>query len=170
MIESIEKRQSVRAFKSDPISDELITEALRMAVLAPSAGNLQARDFIVVRDEETKSRLAAAAHNQDFIRTAPVVVVCCANLERIQNYGPRGRDLYCLQDVAASVEHILLYAASQGYGGCWVGAFEETSVSAILGIPRHARPVAMVPLGVPEREGKRTSRLTLDEVVHKEKW
>ena len=170
IVDAIERRQSVREFTKDPVPDVFINEALRMATLAPSAGNLQARDFIVVRDEETKSRLATAAHGQDFIRTAPVVVVCCANMERIENYGPRGRELYCLQDVASSVENLLLYATSQGFGSCWVGAFEETSISAILEIPRHSRPVAMIPIGVPKTERRSPSRLPLEEVVHIEKW
>ncbi len=170
LVECIERRHSVRAFKKDPVPDDFVDEALRLAILAPSAGNLQARDFVVVRDDEMKSKLAVAAHGQHFLRSAPVVIVCCANLERIESYGPRGRELYCLQDVAASAEHLMLYATSQGYGACWVGAFEERAVSTALGIPKEVRAVAMIPIGVPEKEGRGTSRLPLSDVVHKEKW
>lgn len=170
LVECIEKRHSVRAFTNDPVPGEFLDEALRMAALAPSAGNLQARDFIVVRDEETRSKLVVAARGQHFLREAPVVVVCCANLERIESYGPRGRELYCLQDVAASIENLLLYATSKGFGTCWVGAFEERAVSAILNIPLRVRPVAMIAIGVPEKAGKKTPRLRMKEVVHRERW
>ena len=123
LVECIERRISVRSFAENDVPDEVVKEALRLAQLAPSAGNLQARDFIIVRDPGTKSRLARAAFGQAFIEEAPVVIVCCANLSRIRNYGARGTDLYCLQDAAAAVEHIMLYICSQGFGSCWVGAF-----------------------------------------------
>lgn len=91
----IENRTSIRVFTQDPVDDSIITEGLRLANLAPSAGNLQARDFVVVRDVGTKRELMEAAYRQDFIRSAPVLVVFCANLDRIKHYGDRGASLYC---------------------------------------------------------------------------
>ncbi|UCE80655.1 MAG: nitroreductase family protein, partial [Methanobacteriota archaeon] len=105
---AIEGRTSIRVFKADPVDDTIILEGLRLANLAPSAGNLQARDFVVVRSQKTKKLLESAAYGQDFVETAPVVVVFCANLERIAHYGDRGRQLYCLQDVAAAVQNMML--------------------------------------------------------------
>ena len=90
--ECIEGRTSIRVFKPDPVEDEVVNEALRMANLAPSAGNLQARDFIVVKGASTKKALAEAAYGQDFVRTAPVVVVFCADLERIRTLRRQGQD------------------------------------------------------------------------------
>jgi nitroreductase len=168
--EAIEKRASVRAFTDDPVPDELVMETLRLGTLAPSAGNLQARDFVVVRSPETKAKLAKAAFGQEFVEKAPVVIVCCANLTRIRNYGIRGTGLYCLQDVAACVENMMLYVASQGYGSCWVGAFDETQVTKILELPENVRPVVILPVGMPKDPPRRTPRLKLDTVVHKEKW
>jgi len=170
LVESIEKRWSVRGFTEDPVPDEIVMETLRMATLAPSAGNLQARDFIVVRDPETRRQLARAAFGQDFVEQAPVVIVCCSNLARIRNYGVRGTSLYCIQDVAASVENMLLYVTSQGYGSCWVGAFDEMEVCRLLGLPENVRPTAMLPIGRPSESPRKTPRLKIDTLVHKEKW
>ena len=99
-----------------------------------------------------------------------MVIVVCANLVRIRNYGIRGTELYCLQDSAAAVEHILLFTASKGYGSCWVGAFDEREVAQALNLPECARPVAMLPIGRPKEAWRRTPRLQLDTVTHKEKW
>jgi nitroreductase len=170
LVQSIESRMSVRGYTAENVPDELVDEALRLAVLAPSAGNLQARDFIVVRNKGMRDKLAEAAFGQDFLRQAPVVIVCCANLTRIRNYGDRGATLYCLQDVAAAVEHILLYAASKGFGTCWVGAFDEAKVCQVLSLPAHARPVALIPIGRPKAQPRRTPRLDMDTVVHRERW
>ena len=166
----IEGRTSIRVFKPDPVPEEIVDEGLRLANLAPSAGNLQARDFIVVRNHATKKRLMEAAFGQDFIETAPVVVVFCANLDRIAHYGDRGRTLYCLQDVAAAIQNMALYLHSRGLGSVWVGAFDEGRAAAALGVPAHVRPVAMLPVGYPAEKGVHRRRLPLPELVHRESW
>jgi nitroreductase len=170
LVESIEKRWSVRSFTADPVPEEMVLETLRMGTLAPSAGNLQARDFIVVRDPETRKQLAKAAFGQDFVEQAPVVIVCCSNQARIRNYGVRGTDLYCLQDTAAAAENMLLYITSREYGSCWVGAFDEMQVGRLLGLPENVRPTVMLPIGKPQEVPRRTPRLKIDTVVHREKW
>ena len=90
--ELIRKRGMVRAFRPDPLPEELVQRLLRNAVRAPSAGNLQPWEFIVVRDGETKRRLAEAALGQMFLAEAPVVIATCRNLERnAKRYGDRRR-------------------------------------------------------------------------------
>jgi len=166
----IEGRTSTRVFIADPVDEKTVVEALRMANLAPSAGNLQARDMIVVRNDGVKRLLVEAAYGQEFIRIAPVVIVFCANMERIAHYGERGTELYALQDVAAAIENMMLFLHGRGVGSVWVGAFDERKVAEALGTPEHARPVAMVPIGYPAERGVRRKRLAVDEVVHWEKW
>ncbi len=78
--EAIEKRRSIRKFKSDSISDKYLMEIIESARLAPSGCNAQPWRFKIVKDVETKSKLAVAAHNQSFIATAPAVIVCCADV------------------------------------------------------------------------------------------
>lgn len=170
IVECIEGRTSIRVFKTDPVDEEVVDEALRLANLAPSAGNLQARDFVVVRALTTKKALMDAAYGQDFVRSAPVVVVCCADLERIKHYGDRGRALYCLQDVAAAIENMMLYLHSKGLGSVWVGAFDERKAAETLGLPEHVRPVAIVPIGFPAEKGVRRGRAQQSQIVHREKW
>lgn len=170
VVECIEGRTSIRVFKPDPVDDALIEEALRLANLAPSAGNLQARDFIIVKDSQTKKALMQAAYGQEFVRTAPAVVVVCANIERIQHYGDRGRTLYCLQDAAAAIENLVLFFHSKGIGTVWVGAFDEARARDALSLPDKVRPVAIVPIGYPAEKGIRRKRLPQSDIVHREKW
>lgn len=166
----IENRTSVRVFKQDPVDEAIVMEALRLANLAPSAGNLQARDFVVVRDVRVKRALMEAAFKQDFVRSAPVVVVFCANLDRIAHYGERGRNLYCLQDVAAAVENLMLFLTSKGIGTVWVGAFDERRCAEALSLPPSARPVAIVPIGYPAEPGVRRKRIPPERLLHKDGW
>jgi nitroreductase len=170
LVECFEKRRSVRSFSDEPVPDEVIENALLVANLAPSAGNLQARDFIVVRNEDTKRALLEASPGHKFLMDAPVIIVCCANFDRIIQYGPRGKNLFCIQDVSASVENMLLYIAASGYGACWIGTFDEKKVAAALGLPLHVRPLTIMPVGKPKKEGTKPPRVKIDGLVHRERW
>jgi len=79
--EAIEKRRSIRKFKTDPVPDEHITDLLNAARLAPSGCNAQPWRFKIIKDQETKLKLSQAAYDQSFIAEAPVVMVCCADIK-----------------------------------------------------------------------------------------
>lgn len=170
LTEAIRKRRSIRRFKSDPIEDKIIERIIELGNMAPSAGNLQPRDFIIVTDKDQRFALAQAALNQTFIYDAPVVVVVCANYERAASYGSRGRDLYCIQDSAAAIENMLLSIVDFGLASCWVGAFNEKKVSQILTLPPHVRPVALLPIGHPAEEKNSSYRISLDGLIHRNRW
>jgi len=163
---AIERRCSVRRFSSAEVSASTVHKILEAAIRAPSAGNRQPWQFIVVRRAEVKQALAQAAYGQDFVVEAPVVIVVCADPERsAMRYGARGRELYCLQDTAAATEHILLAATALGLGCCWVGAFDEKAAARALMLPGHLRAVAIVPIGQPAEPMERTPRRPLSEVT-----
>ncbi len=118
---------------------------------APSAGNMQPWQFIIVKRPELKANLAEAAHGQKFVQDAPVVIVVLADPGRSAGrYGSRGSDLYCIQDTAAAVQNMLLAVVGFGLGACWVGAFDEQAAGRVLELPGHLRPVAMIPIGYPK--------------------
>jgi hypothetical protein len=168
--DAILNRHSARSFSAKAPSADVISEIIKYAHLAPSAGNLQARDFIIVDDIKIRKELSMAALNQQFIVEAPVNIVMCANLNRISSYGKRGMELYCIQDCAAAVEHILLVAVDKGLGACWVGAFNEKEVSKILNLPSHIRPVAIIPIGYPKEKPTLTSRIDIKKLIHYNTW
>ena len=169
--EMIKERRSIRAFSDRDISDgdvELLVEA---ACWAPSAGNRQPWEFVVVRGWEGKRRLVEAAHGQSFIAEAPVVFVVCADPGRsASRYGRRGVELYCLQDTAAAVQNLLLTAAANGLGGCWIGAFDEDRAARAVGAPAGVRPIAIVPVGYPAESPPPRPRRRLSEVIHRERF
>ena len=96
--DAIEKRRSIRKFKRKPVPDEQIMALIEAARLAPSASNTQPWRFKIVSDDDTKAKLAEAAYHQSFVAQAPVVLVCCADLQgyfegikaRSQEFGKEG--------------------------------------------------------------------------------
>lgn len=170
LMEAITKRRSVRKYLEKDVADDVVKKLIEIGNLAPSAGNLQARDFIVVREKKTREALARAALNQEFVAEAPVDIVVCTNEKKIWRYGSRGKTLYTYQDSAASAMLIMLAALEYGLGSCWVGAFDEDAVRKILQIPEHARPVIIIPLGYPAEQPEMRKRATLHEYLHEERW
>ena len=169
LFEAIKIRRSTRAFSGEEVPEREVEKLLEAARLAPSAGNIQPREFVVVRKAETKRRLAEAALDQHFIAEAPVVIVVCADEDRsAHGYGSRGVNLYCIQDTAAAIENILLAACALGLGACWVGAFRELEVRRILNVPLGVRPVAIIPVGRPAERPRVRHERPLREMIHRE--
>ena len=162
---AIQARQSIRAFQDAPVPDHLIDTILNAAIRAPSEGNLQPWRFFVVKNERVKQALAIAALDQMFIAEAPVVVVVCIDLGATAPYGTRGKDLYSIQSTAAAIEHILLTVTSLELGACWVGAFKEEKVTALLDLDDRIRPVALIPMGYPAEHPPSRRRKPVKDVT-----
>jgi len=169
VLEAIKGRRSIRAFKNQGVPAEIVEELIDAARWAPSAGNIQPWEFIIVRKPRIKRRLVETALGQMFIEEASVVIVVCADEERSsQGYGVRGKTLYCIQDTAAAMQNIHLTAYSLGLGTCWVGAFREEETRKILKIPRGMRPVAIIPVGYPAEAPTARMRKSTSQIVHYE--
>ncbi len=169
VFEAIQSRRSIRAYKGTEVPDEAVTKLVEAAQWAPSAGNIQPWEFVVVRRQKTKHQLVEAALGQSFIDEAPVVIVVCADERRsARSYGQRGKALFCLQDTAAAIQNMHLAAHALGLGTCWIGAFDEDKVRRILSVPSGVRPVALIPLGYPDESPSSRRKRSMSEIVHSE--
>ena len=165
VFEAIRQRQSIRTFQGREIEPEKLQAVLTALNQAPSAGNLQAYQVWLVRDRALREALVRAALEQEFIAQAPVVLVFCAAPARAAKYGARGETLYALQDATVAAAYAQLAALALGLGTCWVGAFSEEQVSQALRLPGDQRPVALLPIGYPAENTRRTARRPLEELV-----
>lgn len=171
VFDAIKGRRSVRAYTSEEVSEEEVEKLIEAARWAPSAGNIQPWEFVIVTNAEAKRKLAEAALHQTFIEEAPVVIVVCADVARSSwGYGSRGANLYCLQDTAAATENILLAAHALGLATCWVGAFHEDEAGKAINTPRNVRPVAIVPVGRPARKPSAPAKRSIREIVHYDRF
>ena len=161
----IKIRRSVRDYKSDPVPEESLKKILDAARLAPSAHNSQQWKFIVVRNLEKRKQLARAAHNQNFIAQAPIVIIAVSlDPEHLMSCGVPA---YAV-DLAIAADHMSLVAVEEGLGTCWIGAFSQQEVKEILQIPEQYKVVALLPIGFPADQPKPKSRKDLEEIVCEE--
>ncbi len=167
VLEAIKGRRSIRSYVPSEIDVKQLEAVFEAAIWAPSAGNLQPWEFIVVDDKEVMRRLARASLNQMWMVEASSIIAVCADLDRTGViYGERGRRLYAIQDCAAATQNMLLAAYSQGLGTCWVGAFYDDEVKRILNLPNNVRPLALITIGQPRERPTTPSRRGLKEIVH----
>ena len=151
----LKRRQSIREFKDTDIPDKKIRKMLRLAGLAPSAGNRQAFKVVIVRNERLTN-----------IEALVNLVVCAVPEESGIKYGDRGRNLYSIQDATIFAAYLQLVITDMGLASVWIGAFREGKIRETLGLDAGLRPIAIIALGYPamEKSGKRR-RKSLEQIV-----
>jgi nitroreductase len=168
----VRKRAMIRAYKSDPIPEEKIQQLLKYAVRAPSGGNLQPWEFVVVKSPEVRSALAKAALNHTAVATAPVIIATCADIQRAgSGHGARG-SFISLVDTAFASLLILLGAVEQGLGACFVASYNAEEVAKLFELPPHVRPVGLITIGYAAEAPRKapTRKIPLKKLVHVDKW
>lgn len=162
----LSQRHSVREFSSRAVEERTLNKILNAANTAPSAGNLQSYEIVVIRGPKQKAALARAAFDQDFMTAAPAILVFCADpAKSAAKYHRRGTELFCIQDATIAASYAQLAAAALGLGSVWVGAFDENLAARIVG---GLKPICILPIGYPGGTPDITSRRRLAELVHHE--
>ena len=171
LYEVVRTRRSVRRYRPDPIAPEVLNRVLEAARIAPSGSNRQPTRLIVVKDQETRAKLASLCHDQAFVATAPVVIAACGR-DIKYNRGEWMERYSMIVDVAIAVDHLTLAARAEGLGTCWIGSFNGPDLKQFLKLPEDVDVVALTPLGYPEGDpfGEPEGRIPLQEFVLWEGW
>lgn len=157
----------VAAFSDRPVAAEAIECLLDAARHAHSANEAQPWRFVVVQKALTRHRLASAAFKHPHVRSAPVVVACCARVHsHVSGTGRRSHPV----DLAAAAQSMLLAAEDLGLGATWVTGFREASVREALEIPDDVPVVALLAVGHAEERTSRAPRDPVEDVVAWERW
>jgi nitroreductase len=174
----IKSRKSIRKYTAKKVPDDVLDRILEAARWAPSWANRQCWRYIVVDDPALMPGIVSGIA---MTWGAPMFIVACADPA---NSGHKNGMDYYLVDVAISMEHLVLAAAAEGLGTCWMGGmFDEAAVKKTLSIPENMKVVAITPLGYPEVNALKGllgtamrsavgagSRKPLGEIVFKNKY
>jgi len=169
--DAIRTRRSVRAYRSDPIPQAVLTRVLDAARVAPSAGNVQPTRLILVTDPGAREELAALCANQSFIAEAPIVVVACGLRMNLQSDAAKP-EYRVLIDGSIATDHLTLAARAEGLGTCWIGVVGSEDIKRYLGLPEDTDVVAVTPLGYPDGDAftEPGGRIAMDEFIRWERW
>jgi nitroreductase len=154
-MEAIRQRRSVRRYKKEPFPMEKLATFVEAAHWAPSAGNSQPWEFLLINDERMVKALKSVSPG--WLRDAPALIVMCMNRERETNWSH--------MDIGAAMQNMLLCAHSMGYGCCPIGSFVVDAVKGLLELPTKLEPVLIMTVGYPDEEPPATTRLSIDELI-----
>lgn len=168
-MKEIFERRSVRKFTDEPVSAEAQEKLLRAAMQAPSAGNEQPWEFIVVTDPEMRQKMTEGHPYSAPLTRAPLAILVCGDLGR-QKFSPYD---YWVQDCSAAVENLLLEACHLGLGGVWMGVHpireREDALISLFDLPEGVVPLGMLAIGHPAEVPAPVDRYQ-PERVHRERW
>ena len=146
-MENIFIRRSIRKYQDKSIEKEKIEKLLRAAMQAPSAGNQQPWEFLVVENKETLGKLSEISPYATMLKEAPLAIIVLSNEERMKF--PE----YWQQDLGAATQNILLEAVELGLGSVWLGVTplkeREDFIKNIFSLPQNITPFNIIVLGYP---------------------
>ncbi len=179
MLKQIENRRSIRKYVNKKVEKEKLDQLLESARLAPSGSNTQPWTFIIIESEDTKEKLSIADHHQTWMMTAPLFIVCVADIRcripigtkvRLDENSSEPELKQIIRDTAIAMEHILLEAEHLGLAACWTAWFEQDAVRPILNIPDDKYVCGIITLGYGDETPKQRPRKAMEEIVRYEKW
>jgi nitroreductase len=166
-LQLIQKRYSTRAYKPDPVEEEKLLRILEAARIAPTAANRQPFRLIVLPTEGNEKRLAQV-YSREWICQAPLII-CACGLKDEAWIRKDGRS-YLDVDVAIIMDHLILAAANEGLGTCWIAAFDRKEACDLFKLPEEVEPIILTPLGYPLDELKPKQRKPLKRLVYYNYW
>jgi len=183
-IRLLTSHESIRDFESTPLADEALEAILVSARSAPTSSNLQAYSIVVVKDPDRRARLSQLVGDQEFVAQAPVMLLFCADIARLQyvsrrqghHFAADTLEMFLLASVDASLalQNALVAAESLGLGAVPVGSVrnEPLPIARELGLPVGVFAVAGLSLGYPKPDVRRgpKPRLPRAAVVHYEQY
>jgi nitroreductase len=179
VLEAINKRRTIRAYKGTPINQKILDTILDAGRLAPSWGNTQTWRWIVIQDKNVKAQLAENVLRPgnkgiDAVKTAPVVIAACAELNRAgfrEGQPSTNKEGYWYMfDAGLALENMVLAAESFGLGTLFIGGMDARKAETLLDVvPGYACVILMV-LGYPDEDPQARPRKEASEVVFKDKF
>jgi nitroreductase len=164
----IAARYSVRAYKPDPVEDEKLQKVLEAARIAPTAANRQPFQLIIIHTRGREDELRRIYHRDWFVQ-APLIL-CAVGIPSQGWERSDDQRRYLDVDVAIVMDHLILEAANQGLGTCWIAAFNARAAREVLNLPDHVEPLIFTPLGYAADHPGVKERKSLDELVRYERW
>lgn len=175
-------RKSIRKYKAQPVSDELLNNLLTQAEHTQTMGNLQLYSVVVTRSEEMKQKLAPAHFNQPMVKGADVVLTFCADYNRTTQwalnrkahpgYGNFLSFVNAATDALLYCQRFCDLAEEAGLGLCFLGTtiYQPQPIIDALKLPKLVMPIATITLGWPDENPTPSERLPLSAIRHDETY
>lgn len=175
-------RKSIRKYKAQTVSDDLLNNLLTKAERTQTMGNLQLYSVVVTRSQEMKQKLAPAHFNQPMVMGADVVLTFCADYNRTTQwalqrkahpgYGNLLSFVNAATDALLYCQRFCNLAEEAGLGLCFLGTtiYQPKPIIEALHLPKLVMPIATITLGWPDEDPEPSERLPLSAIRHDETY
>lgn len=179
-MESIKNRRTIRKYKDQEISNQLLGELLTDSFRASTMGGMQLYSVVVTRDKGMKEKLAPFHFNQPMVTQAPVVLTFCADFNRFclwckeRNAVPGYDNFLSFMNAATDAllvtQNFCTLAEENGLGICYLGTtiYNPEPIIELLKLPRLVIPVATITVGYPDECPEQPDRLPVNGIIHEE--
>lgn len=176
-IEMIKGRRSVRKFKNEKVSREIVKDIVETARFAPSWKNFQVARYTFVDDEKIIQQLATDGvngylYNTNTLNNAKGVAVLSFVKGKSGKWYPEKTDyatsksnVWEVFDAGIACQTFCLAAHAKGIGTCVFGIIDEKSISEIVHLPEDETIAALIVYGYQDGEVGATARKDVDEIV-----
>lgn len=174
--------KSIRKYKTNPVSKEILDRILIAGTRASTTGNMQVYSIIVNTEKEIKEKLWSSHFKQKMVLEAPVLLTFCADFNRFNKWceyrkATPGYDNFlsfftAAIDALLAAQNVALAAEAEGLGICYLGTTTYMAAQIIdqLKLPKFVVPVTTLTVGYPDENPPLTDRLPLEGVVHYESY
>jgi nitroreductase len=166
---TIQSLSSTKNYSDKEIDWARLTDILDSIKYSPSAGDITNWKLIVIKDKETKEKIAKISSNQLWIATAPVILIVCNDQSEMKRMFKDKADFYSTQSCAAGIQNILLMANSVGVDSAWVRTFNADKIRSTLNIPEDIKIDALITLGYADKK-EEEKKTELKNVIYFEEW
>jgi nitroreductase len=177
------KRRSVRVFKDQNVSPEIVNKLMDAANNCPSGGNIQPFSIITIQGEEGREDLGRLIGSQPWVKNAPLSLIFCIDFYRIKRWATisdteflgenaLSHFLIAYADLMCAAENVVILSESLGLGSVYVGSIQGIidRIRKIFAIPKLVLPMMLLCIGYPESIPTTIPKLSRDIIVHNEKY
>jgi nitroreductase len=181
-INTLLEHRTIRSYKSEPLTDEILNTILEAGFRASTTGNMQVYSVIVTRDAEKRKELCKLHFGQKMVEQAPVLLTFCADFNRFNKW--------CLQrdaepaydnflsfftaaiDALLVAQNVCVAAESLGLGICYLGTttYQADKLIDFFNLPAGVVPITTVVVGYPDESPEKADRLPAEGIVHYETY
>ncbi len=147
--ELIRRRESIRSYDPQrPVSKDILMRILEAGRLAPSAANRQPWKFYLISSEEMLKKIKPC-YEKPWFQEAPHILAVVGNKQEAWTRRVDSRS-FIETDLAIALDHLILAAANEGVGTCWISNFKPDLLRTVLGLHEHECIFGITPLGYPK--------------------
>ena len=166
-MKAILNRRSIRQYTDQPVPDEILTDLLKAAMAAPSAGNEQPWQFVVIKDRTILNKIPGVHPYSNMVPKSALAILVCGDMDLVAH-----GEMW-VQDCSAATQNLLIAVQEKGLGAVWLGVFPRKErvegLHTLLELPEKIVPFALVPIGYPGETKPPSNRFNQDR-IHYDGW